>query len=353
MSDLDQAVQAEIDAYRPATVPSFDALAGRKRARDRRRLATGGAALSAVALSAAFAVPSLIGGRPDRLPAVASSPAPSPAPSGGPVPPDRPVGAEICKEPTAVDGADECFDVGPEQAGRLAETLATGRPLQPGAAECMALPVAVYRVTFRPASGLVDPVVWSVPSGLCLPMTVGGKKYGLPDDAQAAVAGIWDSAGPAAAPVDADAAALVERCLSGLTATPVPGLVGRTEQEAFPPAVRTALRVLARDGDCTDERLAGDGETYVVLESGRVVWAGRLDDPTSGPVPRVGDTRAYLARMDDCAERKGIAVQRLPGGGSQWGVPPGEDAALRRARAECQAELGVSSESPVPAPPAG
>lgn len=67
MSDLPRAVQAEIDAYTPAAAPPFDALAGRKRSRDRRRLAAGGAALSAVAVAAAAAVlaPSL-GGGPDR-----------------------------------------------------------------------------------------------------------------------------------------------------------------------------------------------------------------------------------------------------------------------------------------------
>ena len=57
--------------------------------------------------------------------------------------------------------------------------------------------------------------------------------------------------------------------------------------------------------------------------------------------------------MDDCAERKGITVTRNPGGGSLWGVPPGQDTALRMARAECQQELGVSSVSPPPTQPGG
>ena len=255
------------------------------------------------------------------------------------MPPADPSGAEICKD-SAV--GNRCYDIGPAQADRLAAALATGR-LQQETGECSASPVAIYRMAFQPASGLVDPVVWTVPSADCLPMAAGGDTYDLPDDARDAVARIWAGAGRSAAPADTAAAAVVERCLTGLTATPVPGLVGKTEQEAFPPNARSALRVLARDGECTGDGLAGDGITHVVLAGGRVVWAGRLDDPQDGPVPRAGDTRAYLARRDDCAERKGITVQRLPGGGSQWGVPPGEDAALRTVRAECQQELGVTA----------
>ena len=172
MSDLDQAVQAEIDAYRPVTVPAFDTLAGRKRARDRRRLATGGAVLSAVAIAGAAALAPSLGGGRDELPTVGSSPAPT-----------------------------------------------------------------------APA-------------------------------------------------VTEDLDALVERCLGGVATVPVPGLVGMTEQEAFPPNVRTALRVIARDGTCTTDSAAPPvaGMTDVVLDDGRVVWAGRLTAPPEGsddavPVP--------------------------------------------------------------------
>jgi hypothetical protein len=61
--DLDRAVDARIDAYRPAALPPFSAIEARKRGRDRRRAVVAGAALSAVALAgAAVVVPSFAGG---------------------------------------------------------------------------------------------------------------------------------------------------------------------------------------------------------------------------------------------------------------------------------------------------
>jgi hypothetical protein len=53
MSDLHRAVQARVTAHTPAVAPSFDALKQRKRARDRRRYAVTGGALSVVVVSAA------------------------------------------------------------------------------------------------------------------------------------------------------------------------------------------------------------------------------------------------------------------------------------------------------------
>ena len=47
---LDRAVDARIDAFRPDMLPPFSAIEGRKRARDRRRMAVGAGALSVVAL---------------------------------------------------------------------------------------------------------------------------------------------------------------------------------------------------------------------------------------------------------------------------------------------------------------
>ncbi len=79
--DLDRAVDAQIDAHRPDRVPPFDAVIARKRGRDRRRLATGGAALSAVALAGApVLAPSLAGGDGDRdrLPSYAAPAPPAP-----------------------------------------------------------------------------------------------------------------------------------------------------------------------------------------------------------------------------------------------------------------------------------
>lgn len=73
MSDpLDRAVDARIDAYRPDALPPFEAIEARKRGRDRRRTATGAAALSVVAVAGIVFVPSLLSGGQDRLPSFAN-----------------------------------------------------------------------------------------------------------------------------------------------------------------------------------------------------------------------------------------------------------------------------------------
>lgn len=68
MSDpLDRAVDAQIDAFRPDTVPPFAAIETRKRGRDRRRMAVAARALSVVGvIGVVFAGPLLTGGG-DRL----------------------------------------------------------------------------------------------------------------------------------------------------------------------------------------------------------------------------------------------------------------------------------------------
>lgn len=117
-----------------------------------------------------------------------------------PVPPPDPAGAEICKD--SADG-NQCYDIGSGQAKRLSAALATGRLRQPDAAECAAAPVAIYRATFMPASGLLDPWVWEIPSAACLPMSVDSTRFDLPDDARDTVTRIWDAAG--LFPVDGEA----------------------------------------------------------------------------------------------------------------------------------------------------
>lgn len=67
MSDLHQAVQARIATHIPPTVPSFEALKHRKRARDRRRYAMAGSALSAAAVGAAALVLGGPGASSDKL----------------------------------------------------------------------------------------------------------------------------------------------------------------------------------------------------------------------------------------------------------------------------------------------
>lgn len=65
---LDRAVDARIDSYRPDVVPPFTAVEGRRRSRDRRRLAFTGVVLPAVALAALLTVvPLLDGGDNERL----------------------------------------------------------------------------------------------------------------------------------------------------------------------------------------------------------------------------------------------------------------------------------------------
>lgn len=65
--DLDRAVDARIDAYRPETIPPFEAIESRKRTRDRRRMAVGAGALSVVALAAAGVVVPALSDGGDRL----------------------------------------------------------------------------------------------------------------------------------------------------------------------------------------------------------------------------------------------------------------------------------------------
>jgi hypothetical protein len=68
MSDaLDRAVDAQIDAYRPATVPPFSAIEARKQGRDRLRVALGAGALSVVGLAAAVVIVPSLGAGGDRL----------------------------------------------------------------------------------------------------------------------------------------------------------------------------------------------------------------------------------------------------------------------------------------------
>lgn len=83
MSDeLDRAVDARIDAYRPAVPTPFAAIEARKRRRDRRRMAVGAGALSVFAVAGAVTVlPSLTGGGDRLAPGQASPGAPGSAPA--------------------------------------------------------------------------------------------------------------------------------------------------------------------------------------------------------------------------------------------------------------------------------
>lgn len=61
MSELAEAVQAEIDAHTPRALPAFDALKERRRTRYRRRLAAGGAVLAVLAVAGATTAGSVPG----------------------------------------------------------------------------------------------------------------------------------------------------------------------------------------------------------------------------------------------------------------------------------------------------
>lgn len=113
------------------------------------------------------------------------------ASADAPAPPAAPAGAELCQDSAA---GLQCYDLGPHAAERLAAALATRRPQQ-DTAECPATAAEVYRITWRQSSGVLDPVVWTVPSAACLPMTAGTTRFDLDDAARTTVSGIWSVAG--------------------------------------------------------------------------------------------------------------------------------------------------------------
>lgn len=77
MSELTRAVEAETAAYAPATVPAFETVIARRRARDRRLQGAAGAALAAVAVAGAVAAPSVLDTSEQRLlPPALSDPSP-------------------------------------------------------------------------------------------------------------------------------------------------------------------------------------------------------------------------------------------------------------------------------------
>lgn len=83
MSDLHDALRDRVAAHTPDSVPPFDVLQDRKRARDRRRHAVAAAALSAVAVASLAVATAWSSGPSDRLPTVAG---PASPPATGPWP---------------------------------------------------------------------------------------------------------------------------------------------------------------------------------------------------------------------------------------------------------------------------
>lgn len=89
--DLDRAVDARIDSYRPGAVPPFEEIEGRKCRRDRRRMALGAGAFAVLAAAGVVGVLPSLTGSGDRLtPEQVASGAPRPAPSASAAGPTEP-----------------------------------------------------------------------------------------------------------------------------------------------------------------------------------------------------------------------------------------------------------------------
>lgn len=266
MSDeLDRAVDARIDAYRPDILPPFTAIEGRRRARDRRRMAVGAGALSVAAVAAgALVVPGLLGGG-DRLT------------TGQPA------------EPVALTRFTVRYaSVSPSEGRTGAVDAALGR--------CLALPGA------RDEVGLAysDPPVWAVTvEGTaaqaadvrdCLAGLPDAKVETVPDDATGDQMRTFrvsndGTAGPA------PYTAAVEKCLA------LPGVTGSSVQESYPATyeMRASGAAASALADCLasapgarvlpldDEAPAAAGET--------AVWE---IDPARAPR---GDTRVIAAMV--------------------------------------------------------
>ena len=172
MSDLHEAVQDELETYRPALVPPFQLIRDRRRARIRHR-SQAVAAVSAISVLAAVPLALTVQGGPDRLePSAAARQSAGPeetsdqAGSTMPVPAD-PSAAEICR--SSPGGG--CVRVGEQRAQELADALGTARPLQ--GPVCAPAGVPTYLVFFVLREGLADPVGYRVPS-ICAPVERGG-----------------------------------------------------------------------------------------------------------------------------------------------------------------------------------
>jgi hypothetical protein len=74
VSELHRAVQAEIDAHTPTSVPPFSAVRDRKRRRDRRNVVAAGAALAVVGLVVGFGLVPELGGDDARDSVIADGP---------------------------------------------------------------------------------------------------------------------------------------------------------------------------------------------------------------------------------------------------------------------------------------
>lgn len=178
MSDLHQAVQAEIAAHTPALPPSFDALKARKHRRDRRRAV---AAVSASALAAAGIafIPSALGSAGTAPAQTAQDSAPAPAPADGRLPCDSPrmfiygVSSTTGGAATPVEAA-EAFGARPNaESGYAGQTWTQGETKDNGE-------VQVYGPTARLETIQGSDGTWLVIAGSACPAgAAAADQYGF------------------------------------------------------------------------------------------------------------------------------------------------------------------------------
>lgn len=247
MSDLDRAVQAELDAHRPEQIPAFSEIRARRRARNQRAYAVGAVALSVLAVAGVAAGSQLLNGGSDGLGPSGAAASPSTATST-----DRGLAQDTMQrvaarfslwysDPGQYDSAarfhlQQCFDA----PSTSAHAVLTGR---------------------QPAFGVVvtgREMMEAFRS--CIDAVSNVKMYEVLVDRRSA----------------ADKA-FIDRCV-GLTKEPVAAeVIGLTEHqvELFLGS-DTDRRVIARDGKCLGHtRDLRPERVNLLVQDGKVIWATR------------------------------------------------------------------------------
>jgi hypothetical protein len=314
--DLDRAVDARIDAFRPDALPPFSAIEARKRGRDRRRLAFGAGTLAVVAVAGVgIVVPALDRGG-DRLtpgqtasgltrtafevrlaqgelrstdggPALARCAA-LPGAVGGVVPArSTPPSFVVSVEGTAeqIAGVKECLDALPAATVREVEAPVTQQQSIFFVRYDGTAAVAAYDAGIKQCMRL--PGVTGNSTGEMYP---GDYKLAAAGDSADALDRCLDAV--PAATVDraeggpgegAGLAAFIARCVGAEQPALTPEYVGLTEDEARRVVPRDLaepireFRVVGRDGDCLGRTrdLRSDRVNFLIVD-GKILWAGRF-----------------------------------------------------------------------------